>query len=53
MSSVEGKGGVRGDTWVGDRHVPIAQENSRKSAQNMANMAKKCSDSARIFEKSA
>ena len=30
------------------KHVPIALENSPKSAQNMA---KKCSNRARIFEK--
>ena len=48
MLSVDGEGGVKGDTWMGDRHVPIELENAPKSAQNMA---KKYSDSARIFEK--
>ena len=38
------------DIPVEGRHVAIALENSPKSAQNMA---KKCSKSARIFEKSA
>ena len=33
---------------MGDRHVPIELENAPKSAQNMA---KKYSDSARIFVK--
>ena len=46
--SVDGEGGVKGDTWMGDRHVPFELENAPKSAQNMA---KKYSDSARIFEK--
>ena len=34
--SVDGEGGVKGDTWMGDRHVPIELENAPKSAQNMA-----------------
>ena len=44
MLSVDGEGGVKGDTWMGDRHVPIELENAPKRAQNMA---KKYSDSAR------
>ena len=44
MLSVDGEGGVRCHTWMGDRHVPIELENAPKSAQNMA---KKYSDSAR------